>query len=119
MMPNYTRPKLIAVDVDGTLIQRGELNEPLVKWIREAKADGFTVYLWSMRGSEYAKQVAESHGVAHLFDLVLGKPGFIVDDMGWGWSRYTKVIADFCTSENDSQDQDHSTSQECKAGDNV
>ena len=46
---------MIAVDVDDTLILRGSgVNQALVAWLREKKAEGFRLQLWSMRGELHA-----------------------------------------------------------------
>lgn len=80
------------MDVDGTLIQRGKLNKKLVQWIIQKRAEGFSFVLWSTRGQDHAKLSANTFGIAHLFDAILGKPGYIVDDKGWQWTKYVKRV---------------------------
>ncbi len=93
MKNKYPRPKTIAVDVDGTLIIEGELNRSLVDWCRAKQAEGYTLILWSMQGQEHAQEVVEEYWqLEGLFDYVISKPGTIVDDDGWQWTRYTEVI---------------------------
>ena len=94
MMANQCYPvmRCVAIDVDDTLYRNGVLNAGLVRWLRERKTDGWETMLWSARGSEYAKGAAERAGITELFDVIISKPGVIVDDMGWGWTRYTKAL---------------------------
>jgi hypothetical protein len=96
----YPPPKVIAVDVDGTLWHplTGELNIPLVEWCRERRAEGFTPMLWSARGKAHAEAIAEQFSLVQLFDVILSKPGFVLDDQGWNWIVYTRVISLFSKS---------------------
>ena len=48
--------------------------------------------LWSSRGEAHARKYAELFGVMDVFDMICSKPGYIVDDQGWGWIKYTRVI---------------------------
>ncbi len=84
--------KVIAVDVDGTLIVGGFLNKSLVEWCRKKREEGFSMILWSLRGENYAKKMAEWAGVTDIFHNIIGKPGYIVDDKGWGWTKFTRRI---------------------------
>lgn len=94
----YPTTRTICVDVDGTLICRGEINARLVEWCRQRKADGFVLMLWSARGQQYAASIAERHGVTDVFDHIISKPGYVVDDMGLGWTKYIKtVLPSACT----------------------
>ena len=92
MPQKYKAPKVIAVDVDGTLHCGGRVNERLVEWCRRQKTAGFSLMLWSSRGNDYAQKAADLFGVRDLFDVVCSKPGYIVDDQGWKWIAYTKTI---------------------------
>lgn len=96
-LPNtiYEKPKVIAVDVDGTLHENGYCNDRLVKWMRAKKADGYFIIIWSMRGLSHAKKAAERFGVADIADAIIPKPGYIVDDNGWAWTRYSSVVRTF------------------------
>ena len=85
----YPIPRLIAVDVDDTLIREGKIDKKLIDWCRQRKAEGFQLLLWSMKGESYARETAERFGVADVFDRVIGKPGYIVDDEDWNWTRFT------------------------------
>lgn len=88
----YPPTKTIAVDVDGTLHTKGVLNARVVEFCKTQKAAGFHLMLWSARGKEYAQSAAEQFEVAHLFDDIISKPGHILDDQGWSWIKYTRVI---------------------------
>ncbi len=91
-MSKYAPQKVIAVDVDGTLHNNGIVNQNLIKWCKEQKERGFFMMLWSARGQAYAQKFADTFKINALFDLICSKPGYIVDDQGWGWIKYTKVI---------------------------
>ena len=93
-MTLFPPSRVIAVDVDGTLIQQGIMNQELLDWIRRQKSRGYLVMLWSARGAEYSQAAAKASGAADLFDVICGKPGYVVDDLGWTWIRHTKVISD-------------------------
>ena len=90
----YPPPDVIYVDVDGTLLVNGKPNPNVVRLIREKHEDGFQIIVWSSRGSVNAIRAV---GLAGLNDIVshkLSKPGYIVDDKGWSWTRYTEQIKD-------------------------
>lgn len=88
----YPPPRVIAVDIDGTLLNNGILNQPLVEWCNKKKQDGFRLMLWSSRGLDYANRFVAHFGLDGIFDDVVSKPGYLVDDQGWRWIRYTKVV---------------------------
>lgn len=88
----FPPPRVIAVDVDGTLQSNGVCNQGLVDWCMQQKAGGFYLMLWSSRGEAHARNVSEAFGLTSLFDLICSKPGYVVDDQGWGWIKYTRVI---------------------------
>lgn len=96
-MSQYPPSKVIAVDVDGTLIIFGVLNRNLVQWCRYQKEKGFKLMLWSARGEDHARNTATKHGIEDLFHVICGKPGYIVDDLGWSWIKYTRHIKNFLT----------------------
>lgn len=70
-------PRVIAVDVDGTLHVDGISNQRLTTWLEEQRAAGYSLMLWSMRGEEYARRAAIHCKADHLFDLICSKPGYI------------------------------------------
>ncbi len=95
-MKNKLPPtRCIAVDVDGTLIYSGRLNQRLADWCEAKKVAGWDVVLWSARGRKYAEKVAEKFGIVGTFTSIVGKPGYIVDDLGWQWVRGTKIVRRF------------------------
>ena len=85
-------PRVIAVDVDNTLYGDSGCNRRLIAWCEQQKKSGFYLMLWSSRGEAHARNRANQCGVADLFDLICSKPGYVVDDQGWSWIKYTKVI---------------------------
>ena len=85
-------PRVIAVDVDGTLHIAGEPNNKAIAWLHERKAEGFRLMLWSMRGEAHARLIAGQMQCLDLFDCIVSKPGFILDDEGWGWIKRTRVV---------------------------
>lgn len=91
----YSPSNCLAIDVDGTLVTDGRLNQSVAKLAKDKKDQGMDVILWSARGRAYAEAVAKKHGLEDCFTFIVSKPGFIVDDLGWGWIKYTRVIRDF------------------------
>lgn len=89
---NYSRPRVIFVDVDDTLIINNRVNAALVRWIILKHAEGYVVNVWSMRGEQAAEEAVEQCKLNKVINACLSKPGIIVDDMGWGWTKYTKSI---------------------------
>lgn len=83
--------RTIAIDVDGTLLAHGRINAAIVARIREWIAGGVEVYVWSARGRDHARQAVEAAGLADV--LCISKPTAILDDMGWSWIQYTRVLA--------------------------
>jgi len=86
------RRRVIACDVDGTLHQQGEPNTRLIAWLRARKAEGFSITLWSARGEQHARMMAKRCECVELFDHIVSKPGYVVDDLGWSWIKYTEVV---------------------------
>ena len=85
--------KTICVDVDGTLISKsGHLNNLILEHCEDKKAAGFDIVLWSARGRVYAEEIAKRYKIEGLFFAVIGKPGYIFDDLGWLWTRNTVVL---------------------------
>lgn len=81
--------KLLAVDVDGVLLRQSKINAKVVELVKTRHQQGFEIVVWSARGTAYARQWAESAGITSLCVAIIGKPGYIIDDQGWGWVRYT------------------------------
>ena len=88
----YPPSKCIAIDVDGTLLIRGKLNKALADWVKGQHDNGIETILWSARGKAHATKVAQSFDIEYHFDSIISKPGYIVDDLGWSWTKYTRVI---------------------------
>ena len=84
--------KCIAIDCDGTLVSNGVVRMGVINLAYDYKARGFDVILWSARGRAYAERVANWTGTTDIWTAIIGKPGYIVDDQGWKWIRFTKVI---------------------------
>lgn len=84
--------KCVAIDVDNTLVINGELNTTVVDYAKERQAAGFEILLWSAGGRKHAEQMADKFGIRDLFSAIISKPGYIVDDMAWAWTRYTRVV---------------------------
>jgi hydroxymethylpyrimidine pyrophosphatase-like HAD family hydrolase len=84
--------RVIAVDVDDTLVTKGIIDDDLVEWCRKKKAEGFYMILWSQRGQFHARCMAHYAEVVDIFDTIIGKPGYIVDDQGWSWTKFTRRI---------------------------
>ena len=91
-MRQYPRRKTIFFDVDDTLKLKSGLNTKLVEWCRTQIDDGYELVLWSARGKQYATDYAKRHGIADMFQDIVSKPGYIVDDQGWTWIKYTKRV---------------------------
>lgn len=87
--------KVLAVDVDGTLHVRGRINQAAVEFCRRKKLEGFSLTLWSAGGEEHARTVAAQIGITELFDHIISKPFYVLDDNGWQWIKHTKVIRNF------------------------
>ncbi len=87
--------KIVVVDVDGTLVTKGIINFELIEWCKARKNEGFELVLWSSRGRRYAEKMARYADVTDIFDSIIGKPGYIVDDKGWSWTKYTRRVTEW------------------------
>lgn len=92
LLRKYPPLKIMAVDIDDTLVVGKALNQTLMRWVRAQRRKGFLVYLWSMRGEAYSRRVAQHYGIVEDFDVIIGKPHVIVDDQGWSWVQMTKQV---------------------------
>ena len=86
MKRKYLLPRWIYVDVDGTL------SDKVIQWCRGKKDKGFIFVLWSSQGVKHAQKAADAYNCNDVFDYILSKPGYIIDDQGWGWIKYTRRI---------------------------
>jgi len=91
-MSKFPPQRTIAVDVDGTLIVGSQPNAKLIAWCWQKKNEGFRLMLWSARGQAHAINAAKACECMDLFDAIESKPGYIVDDLGWSWIKYTRII---------------------------
>lgn len=89
------QPTIIFVDVDDTLVRSvGTKRIPMpaeVANVRRWHAEGFTLYLWSSGGADYAKRSAEELGIVDCFKAFLPKPHAYVDDQPvheWRFCRH-------------------------------
>lgn len=72
----------IFVDVDLTLVDaNGRLLEGAGEALRRLQASGSHLFLWSSVGGEYARRVAEVHGLTDIFEGFSSKPDIVIDDM--------------------------------------
>ena len=95
----YQPPKVIYIDVDGTLIQRKKVNVPLVEWARKKHDDeGYQIIVWSSRGAGNAHLAVVQADIGDIVSHMLSKPGYIVDDKGWSWIKFTRQVNDFFDS---------------------
>jgi hypothetical protein len=94
----------VYVDVDETLLRHyGTRQIPIPSVIKQVKAlykQGAELYCWSSMGAAYARQCAETCGVAHCFQAFLPKPQIIVDDQQpKAWRKILHVHPSQCSSQ--------------------
>jgi phosphoglycolate phosphatase-like HAD superfamily hydrolase len=72
----------VFVDVDLTLVDaQGRILEGAREALQRLSNEGCHLFLWSSVGVDYARKVADLHGVADLFEGFASKPDIIIDDM--------------------------------------
>jgi phosphoglycolate phosphatase-like HAD superfamily hydrolase len=72
----------ILVDVDLTLVDgQGRLLDSAREALQQLRYAGCHLFLWSSAGTQYARTVAESHGLTELFEGFTAKPDIVIDDM--------------------------------------
>ena len=72
----------IFVDVDLTLVDgNGNILAGAGEALTKLKEKGCHLFLWSTNGADYARKIAELHGVKTLFEGFAAKPDIIIDDM--------------------------------------
>jgi len=72
----------IFVDVDQTLVDaNGRLLNGARESLQRLQAAGCHLFLWSSVGAQYARSVAERHGLTGLFEGFAAKPDIVIDDM--------------------------------------
>ena len=94
----------VYVDVDETLLRHyGTRQIPIPSVIQQVKAlhkQGAELYCWSSMGAVYARQCAETCGIAHCFQAFLPKPQVIVDDQQpKAWRKILHVHPSQCSSQ--------------------
>ncbi len=94
----------VYVDVDETLLRHyGTRQIPIPSVIQQVKAlhkQGAELYCWSSMGAAYARQCAETCGIAHCFQAFLPKPQVIVDDQQpKAWRKILHVHPSQCSSQ--------------------
>src|ERR1051325_5468494 len=110
------RDNMVAFDVDDTLVMwdipEGYEHETIVfdhfghparmlphykhiELMKQFKARGHFVIVWSQGGHEWAKAVVDKLGIADCVDLVMTKPKWIVDDLpANAWTSRTYLSLD-------------------------
>lgn len=75
---------IIYIDVDNTLVRSfGGRQEPIpemVSHVRQLRAEGAELYLWSAGGADYCRRTAEALHISECFKAFLPKPRIIIDD---------------------------------------
>jgi phosphoglycolate phosphatase-like HAD superfamily hydrolase len=72
----------VFVDVDLTLVDAyGRILPGAANGLRQLKKAGFRLYLWSLGGAEYCREVAAANGLTELFEGFSAKPDIVIDDM--------------------------------------
>ena len=104
--------KIVPFDVDETLIGVGgpreitffnpnhnvfevtKVHEEHVEEIKRLKAEGHSIIVWSMSGSQYTKNVIEALELTEFVDVVSDKPVDYYDDkdVGWEWMAIRKYL---------------------------
>lgn len=87
---------IVYVDIDDTLVRSvGNKRIPIpaaIEWVREQKAAGAILYLWSSGGAEYCRVTAEELGMHDCFDGFLPKPTCYLDDQPVAEWRLTRHL---------------------------
>lgn len=76
--------RVIYVDVDDTLVRTfGTKRIPMpamIAHVRQLKAEGAELYLWSAAGARYCEETADELGLRECFTAFLPKPRIMIDD---------------------------------------
>ena len=80
MIPNMKNLRIF-VDVDLTLIDiHDQLNKALVRRLELLKKNDCFIVCWSAGGLPYIRRILQEHQIEHLFDDIMEKPDFVIDD---------------------------------------
>ena len=75
---------VVFVDVNDTLVRSaGSKRIPIpsaISHVKDLRAGGATLYLWSSGGADYARASAQELGLLECFAGFLPKPHLIIDD---------------------------------------
>ncbi len=89
-------PRTVFVDVDDTLVRSiGAKRVPMpgvAQAVKDLKAGGITLFLWSSGGADYARQSAVELGIGDCFDGFLPKPDTYIDDQAVSEWRYCRHV---------------------------
>jgi hydroxymethylpyrimidine pyrophosphatase-like HAD family hydrolase len=89
-------PRIIFVDIDDTLVRSvGKKRIPMpavIKRVRQLKAEGTEMYLWSSGGAEYCRTTALELGIDDCFVGFLPKPNVYIDDQPVSEWRFCKHV---------------------------
>lgn len=89
---DFSVPDVVFIDVDGTLIIDDKINYDLVRWARQQAMDGKEIVVWSARGKSNAEYAVDACGISDIVSHAISKPGYVVDDLGNGWTQYMNII---------------------------
>lgn len=89
---DFPVPDVVFIDVDGTLIVDGNVNHDLVMWARQQATNGKDIIVWSARGKSNAEHAVDICGIRDIVSHMISKPGYVVDDLGNGWTQYMNII---------------------------
>ena len=101
--PFMSRPLVIFVDVDDTLVRSQGTKRipmsPVIAHVRALHEQGAQLYCWSSGGGEYAKESAVECGLADCFLAFLPKPEILLDDRSLDeWRRLVAIHPNTCPS---------------------
>ena len=89
----FSTSRAIYCDVDGTLLLLTGPNLELIRGLKRLKETGFRLFLWSARGDTYAAKAAALCGCSSLFEAIIPKPGAVIDNAGWAWTKFVKILS--------------------------
>lgn len=78
-LPNH--PKVMTVVDEWGTPHKVVPHEAHVKYLRELHGRGFSIVVWSMRGSKWAKIATEALGLSDIVAVCTTKPTIFLDDL--------------------------------------